>query len=160
MKLFLNLAVAALVSTAAMAQTVRVGTFHKPSIVTAYYRSQMWADTLKSKLAEMQVARNTNDTKKAAELDGWGEAHQELAHRQLAGDAPIANILEALSPGLAEIAQKARVVMVVGELPYADATVETVDVTDLLLDWLKADERTRAIVRDLRSHVSPSPGVH
>jgi hypothetical protein len=38
----------------------------------------------------------------------------------------------------------------VAELPYADSSVETVDVTEMLLDWLKADERTRTIVRGLQ----------
>jgi hypothetical protein len=41
---------------------------------------------------------------------------------------------------------------VVPDLPYADGSVQTVDVTDLILDWLKADEATRRIVKDLRKN--------
>ena len=149
-----NLAAAGLLAALAVAQapaqTVRVGTFHKPSIVVAFYRSPLWAESLKAKMAEMAVAKAANDTKKVQELDAWGNAHQETAHQQLAGEAPITNILEALAPGLPEIAKKARVAMIVADLPYADSSVETVDVTDMLLDWLKADERTRTIVRGLQ----------
>jgi hypothetical protein len=59
------------------------------------------------------------------------------------------DILEALAPARPEIAKQARVAMIVADLPYADRSVETVDVTETSLDWLKADERTRTIVRGL-----------
>jgi hypothetical protein len=127
-----------------------VGTFHKASIVVAFYRSPLWAETLKAKMAEMAAAKAANGTKKVQELDVWGNAHQETAHQQLAGEAPITNILEALAPGFPEIAKKARVTMIVADSPYADRSVEKVDVTEILLDWLKADERTRTIVRGLQ----------
>ena len=142
--------IAALAIAQAPAQTVRVGTFHKPSIVVAFYRSPLWAETLKAKMAEMAAAKAANDTKKVQELDAWGNAQQERAHQQLAGEAPITNILEALAPGFPDIAKKARVTMIVADLPYADSSVEKVDVTEMLLDWLKADERTRTIVRGLQ----------
>jgi hypothetical protein len=142
--------IAALAVAQAPAQTVRVGTFHKASIVVAFYRSPLWAETLKAKMAEMAAAKAANDTKKVQELDVWGNAHQETAHQQLAGEAPITNILEALAPGFPEIAKKARVTMIVADSPYADRSVEKVDVTEILLDWLKADERTRTIVRGLQ----------
>jgi len=149
-----NLAAVGFIATLAVAQapaqTVRVGTFHKPSIVVAFYRSPLWAVTLKAKTAEMALAKAANDTKKVQELDAWGNAQQEMAHQQLAGEAPIANILEALAPAWPEIAKKARVSMIVADLPYADSSVQSIDVTEMLLDWLKADERTRTIVRGLK----------
>jgi hypothetical protein len=132
------------------AQTVRVGTFHKASVAVAYYRSPLWAETMKSQMAAMQAAKRAHDTQKAKELEDWGGKHQELAHQQLTGEAPITNILEALAPAFPEIAQRAHVAMVVADLPYADASVQTVDVTDFILDWLKADEATRKIVQELR----------
>src|ERR1039457_2215554 len=111
----LNLAAIALIAALAVAQasaqTVRVGTFHKAPIVVAFYRSPLWAETLKAKMAEMAAAKEANDTKKVQELDAWGNAPQETAHQQLAGEAPITNILEALAPAWPEIAKKARVAM-------------------------------------------------
>ena len=126
-----------------------MGTFQKASVVVAFYRSPLWAETLKVKMAEMAAAKTANDTKKVQELNAWGKAQQETAHQQLAGEAPISNILEALAPGLPEIAKKARVSMIVADLPYADSSVQSIDVTEILLDWLKADQRTRTIVRGL-----------
>ena len=132
------------------AQTVRVGTFHKASVAVAYYRSPLWAETLKSQMAAMQAAKRANDTQKVKELEEWGGKRQEIAHQQLTGEAPITNILEALTPAFPEIARQAQVPIVVADLPYADASVQTVDVTDSILDWLKADEATRKIVQELR----------
>jgi hypothetical protein len=141
----------ALIACLLSAQTVRVGTFDKPSVVVAYYRSPIWAETLRSQRAELQAARQANDSRKVQKLEEWGGKSQELAHRQLAGKAPITNILEALGPAFPEIARKAQVTRVAADIP-ADGSVQAVDVTDLILDWLKADEATRKIVHDLRKH--------
>jgi hypothetical protein len=156
MRLFSILAAAALAASPASAQTVRVGTFHKPSVVVAFYGSPQWADVLKAKHAELAAAKQANDTKKAQDLEAWGGTQQELAHRQLAGEAPITNILEALAPLLPELARKAGVVLIAPDLPYADRTVQTVDVTDLILDCLHANQRTRDIVRQLQSDKAPA----
>lgn len=161
MKLILNLiAIAAAGTLATPAQNLRVGTFHQPSIVVAYYRSPQWAAILNSKLADKDQAKKANDSKKVDELEAWGKAHQEQSHRQLAGEAPITNILEALQPAFPEIAKTAHVAAIVPDLPYSDSTVEKVDITDALLDWLKADERTRSIVRDIRGRKAPLSPLH
>ena len=142
------------------AQTVKVGTFHKASIVVAYYRSPMWADLLKPKMAELAEAKKANDNKKAAELENWGKTHQETAHQQLTGEAPITNILESLQTAFPEIARTAHVELIVADVLYASSAVEIVDVTDRLLDWLKADETTRKIVAEIQKHKGPSPPLH
>jgi len=148
----LSILAAALAVTAglASAQTIRVGTFHKQSVVVAFYGSPLWADVNKAKVAELDAARKANDSGKVQELESWGTTHQELAHRQLAGEAPITNILEALSPGLPEIARRADVKLIAADLAFADPSVQAVDITDLLLDYLKADAHTRSIVQELR----------
>lgn len=138
--------IATIFVSAISAQTARVGTFDRPSIVIAYYRSPMWAEVLNTKIAERDAAKKANDAAKVAELEAWGQAHQDLAHRQLWGNAPITNILEALKPAFAEVARKAGVEKIVTERTPADSGVEIVDVTPLLLDWLKADAKTREII--------------
>ncbi len=136
------------------AQTVRVGTFDKAGIAVAYYRSPLWAEVLKSQRAALQAAKLANDTLKIKQLEEWGAKQQKIAHQQLTGEAPITNILEALAPAFPEIAQRAQVAIVAPDLAYADKSVQTVDVTDYILDWLKADEATRNMVRDLRKHLA------
>ena len=151
MKQLLILAAALAVTAGlASAQTIRAGVFDKQSVVVAFYRSPQWAEVTKAKVAELEVAKRANDTAKVQDLEAWGATHQELAHRQLAGEAPIGNIMEALSPGLAEIARRAGVNLIAPALAFADPAVQTVDVTDLLLIYLKADSRTLSIVHNLQ----------
>jgi len=154
MKTYFSLALAVLLAAIAspplIAQSVKVGTFDKESIVVAFYNSPLWAAKLKEKEAEMEQAKQANDQKKIAELNQWGGDSQELAHKQLAGKAPITNILEMLQPMLPVVAAQANVVRIVPDSADAGNSVETVDVTGLLLDQLKASTRTRQIVKELR----------
>ena len=154
MKWILRLGVAAVlgavVAPCAPAQTLKVGTFDKASVVVAFYRSPMWTAKLNVALAERDKAKAAGDEKKVTELSQWGQDQQDLAHRQLAGEAPLDNILEMLKPTLPGIAARAHVGMIVSEIPWADSSVTTVDVTDLLLDELQANAKTRQIVQQLR----------
>ena len=129
----------------AQSQETRVGTFHKGAIVVAFYRSPLWSEVLKGKMAEMQKAKAAGDAAKVEELERWGKGQQEKAHQQLAGSAGIDEILDAMKPGLVEVAKEVGVSRIVA----APVDGASVDVTGKLLDWLKADERTRAIVKDL-----------
>ena len=141
----------ALIACLLSAQTVRVGTFDKPSVVVAYYRSPNLGRDAESQRAELQAARQANDSRKVQKLEEWGGKSQELAHRQLAGRLPLPIFWKRLEPAFPEIARKAQVTRVAADIP-ADGSVQAVDVTDLILDWLKADEATRKIVHDLRKH--------
>ncbi|HVO51068.1 MAG TPA: hypothetical protein VMV60_08755 [Thermoanaerobaculia bacterium] len=155
------LALGLFVEQAAFAQGIRVGTFHRPSIVVAYTRSRLKAETvMKPKLAEMQAAKAANDSKKVDELNQWGRAQQELVHGQLAGERPIDDIVEALKPGFSEIASRAGVVLIAPDVAFAAPGVELVDVTDNVLDWLESDDATRKVVRQLREHPGPVPPLH
>lgn len=149
-----------LIASLLPAQVVRVGTFYKAGVVIAYYRSPLWAETMNSQMAALRAAKESNDAAKVAELEQWGKKHQDLAHQQLAGEAPIATILEALAPAFPEIAQRAQVAIVVPDLAYAAASVQTVDITDFILDWLHTDPRTRKMIQELRSRPGPVPPLH
>ncbi|MEO8369461.1 MAG: hypothetical protein ABI806_09685 [Candidatus Solibacter sp.] len=147
--LILSAAVAGIAGVAS-AQAIRAGVFDKQAVVVAYYRSPQWAEVNKAKMAERDAAKKANDTGKVQTLQAWGTAHQELAHQQLTGEAPIGNILEALAPGLPDIARRAGVNLIAPDLAFAEPAVVKVDVTEFLMAYLKADSRTLAIVRDLQ----------
>jgi len=140
-------------------QTTKVGTFDRPSIVVAYYRSPMWAAKLKDALAEREKAKASGDQKREDELSKWGQDQQELAHKQLSGEAPINSILDSMKPMLAAVEAKTHVVRIVPDVPWDDSRVSTVsvDVTDLLLDQLQADTQTRQIVDELRKSQKETP---
>jgi hypothetical protein len=129
--------------------------------VVAYTRSQLKADTvMKPKLEEMKRAKSAGDTKAIQELSAWGNGQQEYTHEQLASERPIDNILKALAPGFPEIAAKAEVAVIAVDVPFAGPGVETVDVTDFILDWLQSDDATRKIVAEVRTHQGPLPKLH
>jgi hypothetical protein len=132
----------------AAAQTARVGTFDRQAIVVAYYGSPQWAAVLKQKHTELEEAKSAHDQKKIDELNAWGGQSQQMAEEQLAGKVPIANIVEALQPAFAEIEKTSNLSSVV-EAPASGRPAESVDVTDRLLDWLEASEKTREIIRNL-----------
>lgn len=133
----------------------RVGVFHRPSIVVAYYRSELWLRQVRERREAMEAARRAGDRRQAAELDRWGRRAQRLVHRQLEGKAPIDNVWEALQPLLPEVAARAGAGRVVLDPPPG---AELVDVTEALLDVLKADPATRKIVADLRQQETRKRG--
>ncbi len=131
-----------------------VGTFDRPSIVIAFYHSPQWAAVLADRQYEMTVAKSANDTAKVEELNKWGEARQNLAMQQLAGKAPIANILEVLQPEFKELSARMKLAGIV-ESPFPDPKAATVDVTSLLMDSLKASQQTRKEAGDLHRQLPP-----
>jgi|DewCreStandDraft_4_1066084.scaffolds.fasta_scaffold14263_7 hypothetical protein len=125
----------------------RVGVFHRPSIVVAFDRSDLWLRQVRQRKEAMDAAKKAGGRRKAAALDRWGRDAQRLARRQLAGKAPMDNIWEALQPLLPEVAARAGVSRAVLDPPPG---AETADVTPHLLDALHAGPSTRQIAGGLR----------
>lgn len=155
-RLLLAIMVALVTARPLTAQTTKIGTFDKASVTVAFYRSPLWSTTMRGKMAEMQRAKQAHDQNKVAELEQWGSSSQELAHKQLAGEAPITNILEAMQTMFPGVAARAHVTIIAPDLAYSDSTVEIVDVTSLLLDELKADQKTRQVIEELRALKKPA----
>lgn len=135
-------------SILSVAQSDRVGTFDRQAIVVAYYSSPLWKATLKEKQQAMDEAKRAHDSLKIEALNAWGAESQELAEKQVAGEAPITNIIEALQPAFQEIERTDNLSSVV-PAPSPDPKLQTIDVTGKLLDWLKASDSTRKIIQGL-----------
>ena len=134
----------------------RIGTYDSRALVIAYYRSDGWAKQLNAKIAERDQARAAGDAQKVAEMEKWGKEHQEFTHRQLAGEAPLTNILDELKPAMAAVAVASRVEAIVPELLYSSPNVEAVDVTDALIAYFSPDQKTIKIIHDLPHTVMPA----
>ena len=128
----------------------RIGTYDSPSLVVAYYRSDVWAKQLNAKTAERDQARAAGDTQKVMELEKWGKEHQEFTHKQLAGEAPLTNILDELKPAMSEIATATHVAAIVPDLLYSTPKIEVVDLTDELIARFHPDQKTLSIIAELR----------
>lgn len=152
MRAFFIPVVCTMLPVAAHAQTERLGTYKPQSIVVAFYRSPIWAATLKERIAARDSAKQSGNTARVRELEAWGADHQEIAHQQLAGSAPLTNILDALKPALDSIAKAERLRAII-PAPAKQTSAELVDITPALLDWLKADAKTREIIAQM-----PPPG--
>jgi hypothetical protein len=128
-----------------------VGTFDKPSIVLAFYRSPLWDAILADRRFELKTVKAANDTARAKELEKYGAESQDLAMQQLVGKAPIDNILAVLQPELKELSSRMKLSAIV-DSSAADPKAATVDVTSLLMDWLKASSETRKMAGEMRQH--------
>lgn len=128
-----------------------VGTFDKTSIVLAFYRSPLWAAILADRRFELNAVKASNDTARAKELEKYGAESQDLAMRQLVGRAPIGNILAVLQPEFKELSSRMKLSAIV-DSSAADPKAATVDVTSLLMDWLKASSETRKMAEEMHQH--------
>jgi len=141
-------------SVPADAQSIPVvGTFDRTSIVLAYYRSPIWNAIFNDRGYELKTVKAANDIARAKELEKYGGESQELAMQQLAGKAPIDNILAVLQPEFTELSGKMKLSSII-ESPAPGFKGATVDVTSLLMDWLKASSETRKMAIELHQHSS------
>lgn len=127
-----------------------VGTFDRASIVLAYYRSPLWDAILADRRYELKTVKAANDTARAKELEKYGAESQNLAMQQLMGKAPIDNILAVLQPEFKELTARLKLSGVV-DSSTADPGVPTVDVTPLIMDWLKATSETRKMAAEMHA---------
>jgi hypothetical protein len=125
-----------------------VGTFDRSSVVLAYYRSPFWAAILADRRFELNAVKAANDTARAKELEKYGGESQGRAMQQLAGKAPIDNILAVLQPEFKELSGKMKLASIV-DSSTVDFKAPTVDVTPQLMDWLKASAETRKMAAGL-----------
>jgi hypothetical protein len=127
-----------------------VGTFDRSSIVLAYYRSPLWEAILADRRFELKSVKAANDTARAKELEKYGAESQDLAMQQVVGKAPIDNILAVLQPEFKDLTTRLKLSAVV-DSSSADSNAPTVDVTPLLMDWLKATAETRKMAVEMHA---------
>lgn len=108
---------------------IRVGTFERKDLLIAFYRSTHFDKIMKEWTAELEQAKKDGDEAKAKEIEARGAATQEVAHKQLAGEAPLTNVLEQLKDDMPKIAKMAGVQMIVEKPLFSDGSVELVDIT-------------------------------
>ncbi len=136
---------------AAAPQTIPViGTFDRSSVVLAFYRSPLWEAILNDRRFELSAVKAANDTARAKELEKYGGESQDRAMQQLAGKAPIDNILAVLRPEFKDLTARLKLAGI-EEASAADPKAASVDVTPLLMDWLRATSETRKMVADLHA---------
>lgn len=132
------------------ADATRVGTYHAPSLVLAWYRSSAYARELKELVVARDAAVKAGDDKLVAECERKGAAQQDLAHKQLAGEEGTADILARLKDDLPAIAKTAGVERIVSPGTVLGDRVQFVDVTDALVERFHPDDATRKMIVEAR----------
>lgn len=112
-----------------------VGVFDRTAVLIAYYGSRFNEAEIAALVRQRDEAASRGDTELVKELEAQGAAHQEHAHRQLAGRAPLDNISEALRDELPALAQQAGVSRIVPS-DAKTAGAPTVDVTERIVAML------------------------
>lgn len=136
----------------------RIGTFDRPSVVVAYYRSALWDATVRNQRIALAKAKKGSDAAQLRALTATEKKSRMLPHNQLENGAPITNILEALKPAFDEIEKQEHLSDIV-QAPASDPKAKTVDVTAKLLDWLKADDETRKVIEQYKAKGAASPSA-
>ncbi|OIO92893.1 MAG: hypothetical protein AUJ96_31440 [Armatimonadetes bacterium CG2_30_66_41] len=118
------------------AKAVRLGTFQKLDLITAYYRSDAFARRLAVLQVQREAAVLLANKAEVERIEKQGAAMQELAHKQLAGQASATEVIDYLKPYFPEVAKAAGVHVIVDEVLFRDSAVQLVEVTDLLMQKL------------------------
>jgi len=115
-----------------------VGVFNRTYLVQAFYRSPAWAAKMTSLAEARNAAAAASKLDEVDRLDKELAGAQALAQKQLAGEAPLKNILDQLQPQWAAIAQETGVDLIVPEPVYAGPGAAFVDVTPAIVKRLMA----------------------
>lgn len=137
---------------------VRVGTFDSRLVTTAYVRSPIFQRRLANMQAELKEAQASGDTNRVKQLQTEGPALQARIHKQGFSTWPIHDILETIKDQLPDIAEQANVDVLVSkwDIVFQRQDVETIDVTDRLVEPFSPTEETRKILASLRKQ-APVP---
>jgi len=138
--------------TEAAEATVKIGTFDSRVIALAYFRSADYQLVLSEFHKNYQKAKAENNDSLIKTMEKEGPWNQIRMHLQVFSNAGTANIMSKIANELPKIAREAGVLMIVSqwEMPYCDATVETVDVTMAIAKLFKPDEQTLNIIKQMK----------
>ncbi len=141
------------IAPAKTAAPTRIGVFDSRAIAIAYWRSDQGMRELRGLRDEYEKAKAANDEKRVKELEQEGPWQQVRMHQQAFSTATVATILEKVSDKLPGVAKQAGVSAIVSkwEVPFKDASVETVDVTAAIVRLFNQDEQMLKMIDQIQA---------
>jgi hypothetical protein len=130
---------------------VRIGTYDSRAVALAWGRSKAAMKDISDRTAEHKKAKAEGNDKLVKQIEEEMKVRQDKMHWQVFGDWNIDDVLVKIRPNYPAIAQKAGVVAIVPRAEFKDASVETVDVTELMAEQFAPDSKTKAIMKDMAS---------
>ena len=135
--------------TLCMSNKIRIGTYDSRAVALAWGRSAVAMKEISSRRPEYEKAKAEGNDKRMKEIEEEMKVRQDKMHWQVFGDWNIDDVLVKIRPNYPAIAQKAGVVAIVPRAEFKDASVETVDVTELMAEQFAPDAKTKAIMKDI-----------
>ncbi len=114
----------------------RIGVFKRTDLLIAFYKSAAWDQHLKDLMKQRDQAREKGDKKKVKQIEQQGAKLQQIAHQQLAGQAPLSNIFEQIEKKFPEVCKESGVCAIIEKPIYSTKDVELVDITERLVKLL------------------------
>jgi hypothetical protein len=139
-------------STRTEPQPIRVGTFDSRAIAVAYAHSPQLEAWMKPLVAARDAAKAAGDLERVRKLEAEGAAHQKKLHEQGFSTGSVSDLLALIAADLPAIADGAGVDLVVSrfDVAWQRQGVETVDVTDRLIEPFHPSEKTRKMIEQVR----------
>ena len=143
----------------APAAKVRVGTFDSRAIALVYYRSDATDPHSEELKARYEKAKAARDEERIKQLEAEFKVLQEIVHKQTFSTWPADNILEQIEDQIPAIAKQADVEIIVckWDIVYQKDGIEFIDVTELMVQPFKLDEKTMKMIMGEWLKVNPIP---
>ncbi|MGD9125805.1 MAG: hypothetical protein PVH19_00365 [Planctomycetia bacterium] len=129
---------------------IRVGVYENRAIACAYAPSKF--NPSAEKMKEYKKAEAAGDKKRCAELKAWGKEHQRQLHRQGFCAMPVDDLLAHVKDGLAKLAEKENLDLIVWRYDYKSENVEIIDITDQIVELYDPTEKTKRTIKELLKH--------
>jgi hypothetical protein len=132
---------------------MRIGVYDSRCIALAYGRSEAQLRSVRTLREDYEKAKANSDEKRIKELEQEGPWGQVRLHQQVFSTAGVRDIMARVSDALPAIAREAGVPLIVSkwEMPYKDASVETVDLTVPIAKLFKPDDRTLKMIDQMKA---------
>lgn len=127
---------------------IRIGVYESRAIAVAWAASRF--NPVEAKMKEYQVAKDSNDTEKIAELEAWGPAHQRMLHFQGFGRVPVGELLLPVRNQIKQLMADQNLAALAMQCDEVGDNVQLVDVTMDLVKLYDPSEKTVAWVKQMR----------
>lgn len=136
---------------------IRVGIYENRAIACAYAPSVF--NPVAKKMEEYKKAKAEGNEKRCVELKAWGKKHQQNLHWQGFCAVPVDDLLVYVKDGLAKLAEKENLDLIVWRYDYKSKNVEIIDVTDQIVALYNPTAKTLRTVKEIQKHAPVSLDV-
>jgi hypothetical protein len=131
---------------------VRIGTFDSRAISIAFYNSAQFREQARHFDTMLGEARSAGDEERVKQMEAYKPAKQQFMHLQGFGTGSVSEIMEKIKDELPQIAENARVSMIVSkwEVAHQNPAVELVDLTPQLVVLFEPSDQVLQWIASLK----------